>query len=113
MASFFTELKRRNVFKVGVAYVVVAWLLLQLTDIVLPTFNAPSWVAQTITFVLLLGFPVAVFFAWAFELTPEGLKPTHEVEQSESITHVTGRKLDFIIIGVMGLAIVFLVVNRS
>jgi TolB-like protein len=74
--SFFAELKRRNVFKVGIAYAIIAWLLIQVAAIVLPTFDAPRWVLQTITFIIILGFPLAVFLAWAFELTPEGVKRT-------------------------------------
>ncbi len=72
--SFIDELKRRNVFRVGIAYVIVAWLLLQVADVVLPTFRTPEWVMQAFTFLLILGFPLALIFAWAFELTPEGLK---------------------------------------
>ena len=72
--SLFSELKRRHVFKVGSAYVVIAFVLAQVADLVLPTFNAPSWVTPTIFFILGLGFPVAVVLAWAFELTPSGIK---------------------------------------
>lgn len=79
--SFIDELKRRNVFKLGVAYVIVAWLLLQVADVILPTFRTPDWVMQAFTFLLLLGFPLALILAWAFEITPDrtsifGLKPT-------------------------------------
>jgi TolB-like protein len=74
--SFFAELRRRSVFKVAVAYAIVAWLLIQVAAIVLPTFDAPRWVLQTITFIIVLGFPLALVFAWAFELTPEGVKRT-------------------------------------
>ncbi len=70
--NFFTELKRRNVYKVAIAYAVVAWLLIQAASIVLPTFEAPPWVTKVIVVVLLLGFPLALVFAWAFDLTPEG-----------------------------------------
>ena len=108
MNSFITELKRRNVFKVGVAYAIVAWLLIQVAATVLPTFNAPHWVLQTITFLIFLGFPLAVFFAWAYELTPEGIKATRSVIPAESIT----RQLDFIIIGLLVLAVSFLVVDN-
>jgi hypothetical protein len=70
MASVWGELKRRNVVRVGIAYAIVAWLLLQLADIVLDNIEAPAWVFQTILLLLILGFPVALIFAWAFELTP-------------------------------------------
>jgi adenylate cyclase len=110
--SFWEELRRRNVVKVGVAYAVVAWLLIQIVDVVLPTFAAPDWVARTVTFLIILGFPVALILAWAYELTPEGVKKTKQVPLSESITHVSGRKLDFAIIGLMALAIAYLIVEN-
>src|SRR5205085_9659059 len=91
--SFFSELKRRNVYKVAVAYVVVAWLLVQAASILLPAFEAPSWVMKVFISVVVLGFPLALAFSWAFELTPEGLKRESEVEPDESITAHTGRKI--------------------
>jgi TolB-like protein/Tfp pilus assembly protein PilF len=110
--SFIDELKRRNVFRVGIAYVIVAWLLLQVADVVLPTFRTPEWVMQAFTFLLILGFPLALIFAWAFELTPEGIKLEKDVDGSESVTHLTGRKLDFAIIGLMAMAILYLVLDN-
>jgi hypothetical protein len=91
--NFFAELKRRNVYKVAIAYAVVAWVLLQAASILFPTFEAPSWVMKVFVAVVLLGFPLALVFAWAFELTPEGLKRTEEVEPQQSIARKTGRKL--------------------
>ncbi len=105
--SFFDELKRRNVFRVGVAYAIVAWLLLQVADVVLDNIDAPTWVFQSILLLLIIGFPLALLFAWAFELTPEGLKREKDVDRSESITHITGRKLDFAIIAVLAVALIF------
>lgn len=110
--SFWGELGRRNVFKVGAAYLVVAWLLAQVVDVVLPTFNAPAWVGQTIVFVLLLGFPLVLVVAWAFEITPEGIKPTASVPVSESITQATGQKLNYIVIGSLVLALGFVIVDQ-
>jgi hypothetical protein len=78
--SFFAELKRRNVYKVAAAYAVVAWLLIQGASIVLPTFEAPSWTMKVQLIVLAIGFPGAVIFAWAFEITPEGIKLESEVK---------------------------------
>ena len=105
--SFIDELKRRNVFKVGVAYVIVAWLLLQLADVVLNNIDAPTWVFQAILLVLVIGFPLALFFAWAFELTPEGLKKEKDVDRGQSITHITGRKIDYLVIAALVLALGF------
>jgi TolB-like protein/Tfp pilus assembly protein PilF len=110
--NFFGELKRRNVYKVAVAYAVVAWLVIQATSIVLPAFEAPAWILKVIIFVSIIGFPVALIFAWAFELTPEGLKRTEDVDVSESITRRTGRKLDFLIIAVLLLVIGVLIYQR-
>jgi TolB-like protein len=105
--SFFTELKRRNVFRVGIAYVVTAWLLLQVADIVLDNTAAPEWVMHVIMLLLAIGFPLAVLFAWAFELTPEGLKKEKDVDRSQSLTRQTGRKLDLAIIGVLIVALAY------
>ncbi|HKX56675.1 MAG TPA: hypothetical protein VJN01_11250, partial [Xanthomonadales bacterium] len=105
MAGLFGELKRRNVFKVGAAYVVMAWLIAQGVDVFLENFGAPEWVIKTVLLLLIAGLPVALFFAWAFELTPEGLKKEKDVDRSQSITHETGRKLDYIIIGVLLVAL--------
>src|SRR5437870_9188111 len=77
--SFFAELRRRNVYKVAITYAVVAWLFVQAASILLPTFDAPSWVMKTLVVLLALGFAMAVFISWAFEATPEGLKRTENV----------------------------------
>jgi len=105
MGQLFEELKRRNVLRVAIAYVVTAWLLLQVADVVLNNIAAPDWVFRAILLLVAIGFPFAVLFAWAYELTPEGLKKEKDVDRSVSITHVTGRKLDFVIILVLVLAL--------
>jgi TolB-like protein len=79
--NFFAELTRRNVYKVAVAYAVVAWLLIQAASILLPTFEAPAWVMKVVVMAVVLGFPIAVIFAWAFELTPEGIKRTESANE--------------------------------
>src|SRR5476651_1171871 len=91
--SFFAELKRRNVYKVAVAYAVIAWLLIQAASILFPTYEAPPWVMKVFVAVVVLGFPVALTLAWAFELTPEGIKRAEDVSPSDSIRRKTGRKL--------------------
>jgi TolB-like protein/tetratricopeptide (TPR) repeat protein len=101
MRPFLAELRRRNVYKVGVAYAVVGWIALQAASFLLPSFGAPAWVFRVLVLLVVLGFVLALAFAWAFELTPEGLKRTHEVPLEHSITHHTGRKLDFAIIGLL------------
>jgi hypothetical protein len=77
--NFFAELKRRNVYKVAVAYAVVAWLLIQAASILLPTFEAPPWTMKVLVLVIILGFPAALIFSWAFEITPEGIKLESEI----------------------------------
>jgi len=109
--SFFTELKRRNVFRVGIAYAVAAWVLLQVVDLVLENITAPDWVMKVFLLVVVVGFPVSVIIAWAFEMTPEGLKRESEVDRTQSIVQSTGRKLDRIIIGFLALAVVFLIID--
>jgi TolB-like protein/Tfp pilus assembly protein PilF len=110
--KFFGELKRRNVYKVAVAYAVVAWLLMQIASQIFPFFEIPNWAVRLVVLLLIIGFPVALILAWAFELTPEGIKRVTEVEPNESITRRTGRKLDFLIIGVLLLVIGALVYQR-
>ncbi|VUX56211.1 membrane protein of unknown function [uncultured Woeseiaceae bacterium] len=110
--SLFNELKRRNVFRVAIAYVIVAWLVIQVADVVLNNITAPDWVFQVLILFLAIGFPFAVIFAWAFEMTPEGLQREHEVDRSRSITSQTGRRLDFLIIGVLVVAVGILLVDK-
>jgi TolB-like protein/Flp pilus assembly protein TadD len=110
--SFFNELKRRNVFKVGVAYVVVTWLVAQVLQLVFESFGTPDWVMKTVLVLLATGLPLALFFAWAFEMTPEGLKREHEVDRSQSITSQTGKKLNMTIIVVMALALVYFAYDK-
>ena len=113
MGNIFSELRRRNVIRVALAYIVTAWLLLQVADVVLNNIEAPDWVFQTILLMLAIGFPVAVIFAWAYELTPEGLKKEKDVDRSKSITPATGRKLDFAIIGMLVLALGYFLWERQ
>lgn len=102
---FFEELKRRNVVRVAVAYAVIGWVLAQIAEFAFENFGAPDWVLKTVVVLLLLGLPLAVFFAWAFEVTPEGVKREEDVDRSQPTTRQTGRKLDFVIMGVMAIAI--------
>lgn len=92
--QLYKELQRRNVFRVAIGYIVSSWLLAQVADLVLENIGAPDWVMQTIMLVLALGFPVVVFFSWAYEVTPEGIKRESEIDRTQSITHVTAGKLN-------------------
>jgi TolB-like protein len=110
--SFFAELRRRNVFRVGVAYAIVAWLVVEISSVVFPALNLPDWTLTFFIVLFIIGFPFALIFAWAYELTPEGLKKEKDVDRSQSITTRTGRKLDFMIIGVMAVAIAYFLVDK-
>jgi len=110
--SFFDELKRRNVFRVAIGYVITAWLLLQVVDLVLENINAPDWVMQVFMLALAIGFPLAIFFAWAFEMTPEGVKRESEVDRSQSIAPRTGRKMDRHIMIAMALALAYFAYDK-
>ena len=110
--SLFDELKRRNVFRVAIAYGVAAWFILQLADVVLENIAAPGWVMQTVMLVLVAGFPLAVIFAWAFEMTPEGIKKEKDVDRNQSIAAHTGKKLNNTILVLMALAIAYLLFDR-
>ena len=110
--SFIKELKRRNVIKVAIAYAVAAWLLIQIVATTFPVLNIPDWSVTLVTVLILIGFPLALILAWAYEMTPEGLKKENDVDRAASITHITGRKLDFIIIGVLAVALILFAVER-
>ena len=110
--SFFAELKRRNVFRVGIAYVLLGWAVLQGADFLLDLAGAPDWVIRALAVIGLVGFPFALFFAWAFELTPEGVKREKDVDRSQSITRQTSRKLNGVIIGLLLVIIALMAVER-
>lgn len=110
--SLITELKRRNVFKVAAAYLVAAWLLIQLADILVPMLTLPEWVSRFIVLLLIIFFVPTLIAAWALEMTPEGLKLEKNVDRSTSITPQTGKKLNHTIIGVLALAVVLLLVDK-
>ena len=111
MTSFFGELRRRNVVKVAVAYAIVGWVLIEVSSVIAPAMNLPDWATSLVVFFVILGFPLALVLSWAYEITPDGMKRSHEVPAPESITHVTGRKLDFAIIGALVMALGFVVYN--
>jgi len=103
--NLFSELKRRNVFKVAAAYLIVSWLILQIIGSIVPIIEAPDWISKAILMLLLAGFPIALLFAWAFELTPEGIKKESDVVRDESITSETSSKINLVIIGALVLII--------
>jgi TolB-like protein/cytochrome c-type biogenesis protein CcmH/NrfG len=110
--NFISELQRRNVFRVGFAYAVVGWLVAQVADLALESFGAPDWAMKTLLFLILMGFVLALFIAWAYEMTPEGIKRAEDVDPNASITQQTGRKLDRLVIVILFLAVSLLVFDR-
>ncbi|MFL2545872.1 MAG: hypothetical protein ACJ0SL_00635 [Candidatus Rariloculaceae bacterium] len=119
MASFFQELKRRNVFKVAATYFVVAWLVIEVTATVLPIFEAPEWIVQVITLIIILAFPFALLFSWAYDLTPDGLERTEALDpndrdaaESRSARKRNTTRVEYAVIGALFLALVAVLTNR-
>ena len=110
--SFYSELQRRNVVRVGIAYSVIAWVVAQVAEFAFDSFGAPDWAIKSLVVLLLLGLPVVLIFAWVYEMTPEGLKKEKDVDRSESITPQTGRRVDRVIIGALALALGFFVADK-
>lgn len=108
--SFFTELRRRNVFRAGMAYLAVFWLILQVADVIVPLLQGPEWLLRALFFAALLGFPLTLILAWFYELTPEGVKTDAAADTGEGV-RFTGRKVDFVIIGILVVAVGFLLVD--
>ncbi|MFL6583440.1 MAG: hypothetical protein ACJ8KU_02855 [Chthoniobacterales bacterium] len=109
--SFFAELKRRNVYKVAVAYIVAAWALAQGLAQVLPLFEVPNWAIRVLIVLLILGFPIALSLAWVYEITPEGIKRTEDVDPKRSIRHRTGRKIVALTIGLAAIALAVTIIR--
>jgi adenylate cyclase len=110
--SFIKELKRRNVFRVGIAYTVATWLLIQVTDTVFPRIGLPDSAVTLVIALLAIGFIPALILAWAFEMTPEGIKREKDIDREKSITPTTGRKLDRAIIGILTIALAYFVFDK-
>jgi len=110
--NFFTELKRRNVFKVASVYLVTSWVLLQIIAVITPALQLPAMFATIATVILGLGFPLVCIFAWAFELTPEGMKFTKDVDENESIRHETGQKINALLMVATTLLLGFIIYDK-
>ena len=108
MPGIIQKLRHRNVFRVGAAYVVVGWLVAQVADLIGDAFNLPDWFMQTVIIVLVLGWPVALFLAWAFELTPQGMKKAHEVPDDAPKDPRAGRVLNAVTIATLVIAVAWL-----
>ncbi|MCH7822582.1 MAG: tetratricopeptide repeat protein [Proteobacteria bacterium] len=113
MSSIFQELKRRNVFRVGVTYIVIAWLIIQVIETVSDPLSLPEWTEAFFIVALLAGLPLVLLFSWAFEITPDGLKKTEDVDADESVTATTGKKLNYTIIAVLVLSLGYFLWERQ
>ncbi|MEO7050056.1 MAG: tetratricopeptide repeat protein [Rhodanobacter sp.] len=112
LSAWLAELRRRNVLRAGALYVAIAWALAQGVAQLLPVFGAPDWLTRWIVLAAAIGFPFWLAFAWYYELTPSGLKRESEIDAADSITLQTGRKLDFLIIGILGVVVILLLTDR-
>ncbi|MEP1152341.1 MAG: tetratricopeptide repeat protein [Balneola sp.] len=112
LQNLISELKRRNVFRVATAYAIAGWLIIQISATTFPYLNLPEWLITAVIIFVLIGFPLAIIFTWAFELTPEGIERSKDVEITESVTASTGKKLNKLIIGALSFGLIFLLVER-
>jgi serine/threonine-protein kinase len=112
MREFLEEVKRRNVFRVAIVYIIAGWLTMQVVDVMFPALNIPAWVTSLVAALLLIGFPFAVIFAWAFELTPDGIKREKDIDRSASISSQTGKKLNQTAIIILAIALGFMLVDK-
>ncbi len=103
--SLFAELKRRNVFRVAAAYLALGWIVTQVTSTVAPMLHLPDWIGPVVLWIGLIGFPFVLMFSWIYEITPEGIRKESEVDRTQSITHHTARRLDYVVIALLVVAI--------
>jgi TolB-like protein/tetratricopeptide (TPR) repeat protein len=111
--SFFEELKRRHVFKVGVAYLIIAWLIAQVLELVFSTFGMPPWMMKAVLLLLAAGFVISLVLAWAYELTPDGIKKDSEAAQIDSGSGKSSQKMNYIIIAVLAVAASYLFITKE
>ena len=107
-----SELRRRNVLRMAVLYAVAAWLIMQVAEVVIGLANLPEWIGPTILGLLAVGFPIALILSWFYELTREGMKLEKDVDAAESITHITGRRLDFVVISMLCAAVILFAYDK-
>ena len=112
MRGFIEEVKRRNVAKVALVYIIAGWLTMQVVDVMFPALNLPEWLISAVAAFVIIGFPFALIFAWAFEMTPEGIKLEKDVDKSQSISHQTGQRIMRNTAIALGIAVVLLLVDR-
>ena len=109
---YLKELQRRNIFRVGAVYAVIAWIAIEVTAAILPSLGAPGWVHKVLTALIVLGWPVALVLTWVFEITPEGLRLERDVRKRERVTRIRGRKLEYVILAALAIGFLYLTVAR-
>jgi len=107
-----SELRRRNVLRMAVLYAVAAWLIMQVAEVLITLAQLPHWIGPTIIWLLAIGFPIALIFSWFYEITPKGISLEKDVDRSDSITHVTGRRLDFLVISLLCAAVILFAYDK-
>ena len=113
ISKLYKELRRRNVFRVTTVYLIASWILIQIAETTFPALNLPDWTVTFVVVLLAMGFPIAVIFAWAFELTPDGLKKTTQVNPAESVTPATGQRINYMIIASLAIAVFVLAFTHN
>ena len=107
-----SELRRRNVLRMAVLYAVASWLIMQVAEVLIALAKLPDWIGPTTLILLAVGFPIALIFSWFYEITPEGISLEKDVDPARSITHVTGRRLDFIVISMLVAAVILFAYDK-
>ena len=107
-----SELRRRNVLRMAALYLVAAWLIVQVAEVLIDLAKLPDWIGTTTLWLLGIGFPIALIFSWFYEITPQGISLEKEVDPEASITHVTGRRLDFIVISLLCAAVILFAYDK-
>lgn len=112
MRKILEEIQRRNVFRVALVYIIAGWLTMQVVDVMFPALYLPEWMVSAVAAFVLIGFPFAIIFAWAFEMTPDGIKREKDVDRSNSITQPTGKKLNRTAMIILVIAVGFLLLDK-
>ena len=109
--SFWRELRRRNIFKVGAAYAIVGWLLMQVASVGFVALKLPAWTVTFVTAIVVIGLPIALLLAWAYEVTPEGIKRTKDIPLAQSVSELKGQRLNYLVTGLLVIAVGFMAIH--
>ncbi len=112
LKKYIAELKRRNIFKSAIAYLVVAWIIAEVASVVLPTFNAPPYLMRALLLILIIGFPVNLIFSWIYDFTSEGIRKTENINEKSKKSNIKGSRLNIVIIVSLSIAVIVLLFNQ-